>query len=729
MESTYSAPQEAQALPGSMLPQEAPQEIHVSTSDDNIARLTPGDVENLIGVTIREFTESENVLGPWKTKVVKYYELYSMVQSRKNYDGLANIFVPEILRAVETVTAKIYQMITGQPDWFEYEGRDNNGDEGPAIALTQLVKYQMAENNFKARLMDSIRQMVIAGICVRKVLWDYEQIERTMPQFQNGAMTPKSAPETIKDTWTLEPVNLLEFHISDIDTPYNDLQKARWIGEESLVNKNYIKDKMRRGWFSKEHKEKLDNYGDTSKQTRSQEYIDKKLSSAGFSQISKKGKYIVKERWGLLEAHYVMSEEEIAQKNLESDDLVEAVLIICNDDCILKLEVNPFWHKQKPYVACPYVPIEGQLTGLGIAQIGESLQEEINDTRNQTMDNKTLILACMWLKSRGSGINNDQLKIRPNGVIVTNDINGLVPLRPPVVSGVGTNMESIAKDDLRQSVGASSNLQGIAQAGIGTATEASQVNRESMGRLLLSTELFCELLLKPILLMAEYLNYQFYDHIKVIKIVGPTGVKFRDLKPEEIAGYKNISIKFAVEAAENPSVMRQQMMNFANILFNLPPEAIQFHWKMLDKTYGMFFLGHSLSELYPAPVDPADLLTPEEERDIVLGEQGVVAQKGQNQKEAIMYHEKEFDQMKYALTPMQFELYTKLIKSHYEILLQEQKEEQMQMLQMQMQLAMDPSMQEGGKPAGKTDKRNPNTGPHTMTGAPSTGGIRQGLGG
>ena len=697
-------------------------------SDDNIGRLSESQADALINQIKLEFSESENVLSEWKAKIVKYYELYNLVQSRKNYDGLANIFVPEILRAVETVTAKVYQMITGQPDWFQYEGRDNNGDEGPAIALTQLVRYQMAENNFKARLMDAIRQMVISGIVFRKVLWDYDMVKRLVPgQDEAGNPMPVPQMDTVRDHWTIEPVNLLELHISDIDTPYNDLQKARWIGEEFLCNKNYVKDKMRRGWFSKLHNAKLEDRSANSssgKSSRSQEYVDSKLRSSGFSNIPKKGKYSIKERWGLLEASYVMSPEAMQADKLEADDLVEAIIVIGNDSAILKLEVNPFWHKQKPYVACPYVPIEGQLPGMGAAQIGESLQEEINDTRNQTMDNKTLILACMWLKSRGSGISNDQLKIRPNGVIVTNDINGLVPLRPPVVAGVGTNMESIAKDDLRQSVGASSNLQGIAQAGIGTATESNNVNREAMGRLLLSTELFCELLLKPILVFAEYLNYQFYDHIKVIKIIGPNGVKFRNLRPEEIAGQKNIVIKFAIDAAENPAVMRQQMMNFLNIMFNLPPQAIEFHWKALDKTYGMFFHGHSLKELYQPPVMQEDLLTPEQERDIIIAEQGVVAMRGQNHELHIQYHEQEMASMKFALSPVQFELYKALIMSHYQLLMQQMAEQQM-MMQQQM-MAMQGGAEQG---QGGADKRQPNMGPHTATPAPTTGGLRQNVGG
>src|SRR3990167_2719698 len=110
-----------------------------SPSDGNITRLEKPD--ELIGQIVSEFNESEVTLGPWKDKVTKYYELYQLVQKKKHYEGLANIFVPEILRAVETVVAKLYNLIFSQPDWFSYSGRDDNMDEGPANALTRLTEY------------------------------------------------------------------------------------------------------------------------------------------------------------------------------------------------------------------------------------------------------------------------------------------------------------------------------------------------------------------------------------------------------------------------------------------------------------------------------------------------------------------------------------------------------------------------------------------------------------
>lgn len=693
-----------------------------AVSDANIARLKSPEV--VLEQVIREISRSEAALGDWKAKVVKYYELYQLVQRKKHYEGLASIFVPETLRAVETIVAKLYSMITGQPDWFQYAGRDNNGDDGAAIALTQLTMYQMDENNFKARLMDCLRQMVIAGLCVRKIGWDYQEVKRKRKGKANGGELKEEANyETVKDVWTFEPVEILSFHISDINIPYNDLQKATWIGEQYLVEKNYINERMRRAWFSSKMKKELDTAIAPSNSQATNLNIQK-LQTSGFSNIDNKGKIELIERWGLVPVEWVLDDAQMREEGYSEGELIEGVVVIANRVAILKLERNPFWHNTKPYVACPYIPKENELPGIGVPQIGESLQEEINDTRNQTMDNKTLILATMWLKTRGSGIKNSDLRIRPNGVITTNDINGLQPLRPPVVSGVGTNMESVAKEDLRQSAGAASNLQGIAQPGVGTATEAATVNKESLGRIMLTAQMFVELVVKPTLIMAEYNNYQFYDHVKVIKIVGPKGVKFVKIAPEELVGYKDVSIKIATDAAENPAVMRQQLLNFFTILRDMPPPLIEYHWKILDKVYGMFFNGHELNELYPnQPIDPKDLLAPEEERDCILASQAVVAQKGQDHKSYIMYHENEFESMQLSMGDMQFELYKKLIQSHYELLMQEQIEMEQQMMIQQSMMGSENSgnMMNKGQTKGTT--------PHNQPQAPSTSSMRKEVGG
>lgn len=660
---------------------------------------------------VSKITRSERTLSQWKRKLVKYNELYKMIQNQRHYEGLARIFVPEILRAVETVVGNLYKLLFSNNPWFEYEGlsaMDTPGSE----ALTKLTASQMEENQFKLRTMDSLRQMAISGLTVRKIMWDFNQvtqrkkvlkIEKTVDPITGKESIKRGTEvidsvETISDNWSTEPVDLLGFHISDVTTPYHNIQKANWIAEQYIVDKSHIRDKVKRGWYVDKLKE-LEETNQWQSSEAERLRLDRK-QGAGFTsstgptsgnssftgEPTRKGIEII-ERWGLINAEFVYTAKELKELKLDPEDQVESIIIVANREHILKLEANPFWHNMKPYVSCPYVAQDFEFSGMGVSQIAESLQEELNDTRNQTMDNKSLILMCMWLKSRGSGIKNQDLKIRPMGVIQTNDMEGLQPLRPPVLTGVGVNIESVVKEDLRQSVGASSNLQGIAQSGVNTATESSAINQAAAGRLLLTAQQYSELVLKPSLRMAESLNYQFFDVEKTIKVIGEAGVKFQKMSPDDIVGSKTITIRLSTDLDDSPGIRRQQLLQFLTIVQGMPPQVIDYHWRLLDKVYKSFFpSAHSLEDLYQPPPGEEELLTPDEEFEIMRQGIAVKVKQGDNDQEHIQGHEQDLEMTKFALTPEVFKLNKDHILAHYEQMTQ--KAQQAQMAQEQQMMAM-----------------------------------------
>ena len=85
--------------------------------------------------------------------------------------------------------------------------------------------------------------------------------------------------------------------------------------------------------------------------------------------------------------------------------------------------------------------------------------------------------------------------------------------------------------------------------------------------------------------------------------------------------------------------------------------------------------------------------------------------------------------MKYALTPLQFDIFTKLIQSHYSLMQQELEEQNMQMM-MQDQIMMEqgPGGEKGGK-GGVNKGSTPNTTSHNQTAAPSGASLGRELGG
>lgn len=703
-------------------------------SKKNIDRLE--DKDAFIKSRVDEILKSERVLSSWKKKLVKYNELYKMLQNQKHYEGLARIFVPEILRAVETVAGNLFKVIFGQMPWFEFEARQEQ-DEASAHCLTELTEYQMEENSFRIRTLDSLRQMAICGLTVRKILWDFSQVrQRSKTANLSKSVDPITGKvkvnrdvstgtnlNTIKDHWTFEPVDLLGFHISDVTTPYHDIQKAKWIAEQYLVDKQWIRERNKKDWLCDEDFKEIE---ETSAYSTSdaERYRNNRKQSANYSTAGYETKKAVEiiERWGLIKAKYIYDSKELKENDLDEDEMVEAVVIIANRKFLLKLEANPFWHNKKPYVSCPYVAQDNEFSGMGVAQIGENLQEELNDTRNQLMDNKTLILMNMWLKSRSSGIKNQDLRVRPLGVIQTNDMNGLKPLAPPVLSGVGVNIEGVIKNDLRESVGASSNLQGISQGGNSTATESQIVNREAFGRLFLVAQQYAELVLKPTLDFSEFLNYQFYDTEKVVKVIGAPGIKFKKIGPDDIVGDKHVIVRLATDIDDNPGIRRQQLMQFLATVQQMPPQLIQFHWYLLDKIYKSFFPNaNGLEDLYQPPPQAEQLLEPNEEFELMRNEVPTKVHMGDDDKGHIQTHEQDLEMTKFALSPLAFKLNSDHILNHYKQLAQK--------VQMQAQQAMDGAMDNAQGSGGGNPGQTPDATKNTQRQITKPGQLERNLGG
>lgn len=699
------------------------------------------DYDAILAQVDREVRDAEQVLDPWKNRIVKYYELYKMFQSKKHYEGLAQIFVPEILRAVETIVGNLYSAIVNNNPWFEYEGRTKDEDAS-AAAQTQLTMYQMDENGFKHRLMDSLRQMATAGLTVRKVMWDFQQVARTKRERVKDASTqvptdvrsgPNGKPvsytisskgiflDTVKDHWTFEPVDLLSLLIPDVSIPYNDMQKSPWIAEQYIVDKQWISQRTRKGWLVSVDPEEYQGEGNSTPTASSSRNLkDNRLRSSGFIvKSAKKDGVEIVERWGLLPAKYVYDSKQLEDQSLDPEDEIETVLIVANRRAILKLEANPFWHNQKPYLFCPYVPQENEFDGIGVSQIGEKLQEELNDTRNQLMDNKTLNLMCMWLKSRSSGIKNKDLKVKPLGIIPTNDMKGLEALRPPVLAGLGVNIESVIKNDLRESVGASSNAQGIAQAGVGSATEAAAINAAGAGRNRLTVELYGELVLKPMLIFAEYNNYQFYNHTKTIRIIGPQGIKLRKLTPEELVGNKDVILRISTDLGSDPATRRQQFMQYLTIVQKMQPQEIEFHWKLLDKIYKESFGGRGLDEIYNPPVEEAELLTTDEEVDLILSGYPLLPKNRPDAKQHAAELEQEYNKVRWSLGPQESEVFKSVILGYEQIALVELQKQQAQLM-MQM-AAQGQNGGNGGTPLGQMPGVTADTQPLPTNGAQNSG--------
>ena len=638
-------------------------------------------------------------LATKKELFILYGNLYKGIQDQSSYSGLAHLFIPETLKAIETIVSLVHLGIFGNPIFMRYRGVEES-DDVSARNMTDLNYYEMSENQFELQFTSFERQLCIYGTAVRRILWDFKEREVTTVNLETKK--PEKKLETYRDTWTFEDVDILNFWIPP-ETPWYDIQQAEWLAETQEVSEVWLRAKIKSKWISKDKglsllRENAINPSN-SNETSPGYYLEQRLKSSNIqASTSKQKKFGITTWYGWIPAKYIKSKDS----TLEDDDLVLGLVIIGNDKTILKLELvaDIFWHNRYPYVSCGFLPIEGEFFSMGVPQVTQSLQCELNDTRNQTMDNKTVALKCMWLLDRAAQIKETDLIFRPNGVIKTNDMNGLTALRPPLFTGVGITIEGVIKEDIRQSVSAISGLQGIPQPGVGSATEFQGLQNSSMSRNRMIIKTVAECTLKPTFTLAKFYNYQFYDRRKLIRLIGEKGIKTRLLDRDDIVGNYDIELELATDFEKNPNVLRQHLLTAFSQLVNLPPQVIKFHWKLISQLLKEVGVKNP-EEYYPDLIPESDevLLTPDEEHEVFLEAQPVKVRRGDNDVEHLQSHITLRNSIYLALPPYILELLDTHIKDHMK------QHESKKQSAMQQQAVM---MAQGNIP-GQTPDGSPNT--------------------
>ena len=618
-------------------------------------------------------------LGPKKQDFVKYSDLFKGVQKRKNYQGLANLFVPETLKSVETLVSITHFGIFASPIFMKYRGFEPS-DEISAMNMTDVNYYCMGENQFELSFMPFERGMYTYGTAVGKITWDFREREVSVLSKEGQKETKL---ETYRDVWLFQNVDLLNFWIPP-ETPWNDIQQAEWLAETESVDSSWIKQKSKVGWISKVKGNKLllqDSYKgnfDEGKNLKEQ-----RLQSSNITGHDKKKPFLIATWYGLIPNKFVKDEGDIE----DDEDLVLGLAVIENDEIVLKLAKvkDIYWHNSYPYVSSVFVPIENEFFGMGVVQIVESLQEELNDTRNQSMDNKTANNMSMWLMDKNAQIARKDLELRPNGVIPTMNMQGLQRLAPALFTGESITIEGIVKEDIRQAVAAISGLQGSPQPGVGSATEFQGLQNAGMSRSKMVIKTLAECALKPIFTMVKYLIYQFYDHKKMMRVVGAKGIKTKFIGPDEVVGSYDVALELSTDFEKNPNVLRQQLLTAFSQLIPLPSETIQRHWKLISKI--LLELGiKNPEEYYPdlVPVDQESLLSPSEVIEVLLESQVVRASKGDDHIAHIQALIEFRGRTYLSLPPYILNNLDNLIKEHQGFIQQQMQAQQMQMMQMAM---------------------------------------------
>lgn len=555
--------------------------------------------------TSKLWANHQMATGAYRERLRDFYKQYRGIPNRKNYTGLANVFVNETLEACESIVAQIIHTLFAEPRPVLVQGREETDDQKAKI-VENLMEYYFDLMGFKAKILRQLRQNVKYGTTVARVCWCFEEKDITQ-RTKEGISQNKKITKNFPD---LEYIDLLD---AAFDPGKPDIDKMDWIIIRKRCPWDYVKDRERRGLYAKEQVLKIKRDGIGTKSTSRDR--KKNMREIGINYyFFDDNLYEILEYWGKVPRWWV--DDTVDIKDDSAGDMVEAVMEVVLNGPTLRLEPNPYWHQEKPFAMAQFIQVDDEAPGMGVCEITESLQQELNDKRNQLLDHATEQIAPPLIINRNASINDADIELKPFKKIKS-DLPGDQSITPLRLGGnplENVQMDNIIKQDIRNQTGANNVVQGISSSSDKTAFEISQLQSRGSSRIDISTVDFSEKFLKRVYRLMYAMIQQYVDKPTAVRIVGKDGIKWEQVGPEDVACDYDLIPKVSTDAS-NRSIIRGQMIQFVTQLGPLYPKINLY--KAIHKIYSLFGF-EDTDEIIPEPdTEIGNKLTIDEEIQVL----------------------------------------------------------------------------------------------------------------
>jgi len=568
-----------------------------------------------------------NVMEFLRNKWLILYRLYRGETLDRFAYGRTRLHSPEPYKAVETFHPKIMRALFANDRWFKLYGQHQDNDEN-AKCQEILCRDQLRAARFMQKASNHIRDGLIYGTAIQKTYWlqkhgdmryrTGKRVPRKNGMGSEVKLTEVKKRELIFDGNTTENVSIFDFLTSPNASGMDD---AEWAADRSSWPDWKVKRMGELGhWINlaqlREHPGTNDtSFGDEFKERKSYAYGVFDPREASWAPHIPH--YEVIDWWGPL---------VISDKNGNYETKMCNVVMVEPESLQLVVRVtqNPFWHQQLPYQAWRPITLEDEFYGIGALEMIARLSLEKDMKRNLLMAASQLEANPMLLVADDANIPDGQLLAQPGLVLrVPDPQKSVVPLAMPQVSDSALKAENIITGDIRETTGATSPSMGVGDPfnSDKTATQHMSEVDESNMRLVPMIFNYEEGIIKPMLDQMTWNNQQFQSYAKVVREVGPMGMKFHDryeIRPEDLIG------RFLVQplAGHRLTTKQTQVQQLVNILDRAPiinqmygPNAVKMP-QLLAMILEYGFDIRNVDEFITVPQDSAGLLTPSEEEEL-----------------------------------------------------------------------------------------------------------------
>jgi len=518
---------------------------------------------------------------------------YDSENEKRVYEGVANIATSDTNTAANSLVTFCAEKMFGQKPYFSLTGIGGAKDNERAAINQKIIEMQMDKIQFESKFRNFLTDMVIYGFAIAKVPYVVKAKYVLNPVDKMNAAEiaalqmsgvdinqPQKTKKIVYDNIDFIPLNRFNVFWNPF-VPWAEQPAIVEIFNELPLSKikmmiqvdpdRYLPDAMEIIMSSPTLKTGFSGMPETAtKKNQEMPHLSNIIGIDDDFNIYEK-------------THQLM--ECWCSYDIDGDGLDEECVITVFDQWkVIRLEYNPYWHGEKPYLMGKWERMgNAEAVGKGGVQKARPYQLMLNDFTNQLMDNITMNLTPMWIVARQSGLALQQLKSRPNGVIMPANVNDITPLRPNDTTQAAIYGIRLMKENIHEATGATASLQGLPARYDTSATEAQNMRNSSEAGIFNKLADLEQTVLMPFLRIAYSCNRQYMTRDDVIKIIGREALTAflenfgggRTLEDEwELRDVVLGDYDFApkgIKEQMNKTVKAQMTMNLFNTALRTPP--------------------------------------------------------------------------------------------------------------------------------------------------------------
>jgi hypothetical protein len=328
-----------------------------------------------------------NYLKTWEEYERMFRGIWDLADQSRDSER-SRLVTPALQQAIEAKQAEISEAVFGRGDFFDIS--DDLQDQDPADI--QLVRRQMHEDFTFSRIKKSVDDIILLAEMYGTGIGELVIEEQTVmsPDTQPIQGTDMAAIGVQEKKQFMVALNAINPRNFLIDPNATTVETSLGVAIEEYMSYYTIIQGMEKGIYRKV--DIVPGYGST----RLEETQEPVPSRADKIQVIRYYGLVPRDMLEGLEESETAIElfpEESAADHYS--DMVEAVVVIADNQYLLKAEASPYMMKDRPVVAYQADSLPGRFWGRGTAEKGYNMQKAIDAQIRSHLDSLALTTAPM----------------------------------------------------------------------------------------------------------------------------------------------------------------------------------------------------------------------------------------------------------------------------------------------------------------------------------------------